>query len=341
MKSILQNLGIDETYTKEVNKPKYFTKVRDNIPHKADWNFMADLIEMPLTKKKNKYILVCVDLATREFDIEPLKNKEAITVYNAFKKMFKRPYINEPKYSLSTDGGTEFKEVVSEWLYDKSIYHKIALKGRHTQMSVVESLNKQLERIFNGYMNKIEEETKQTYNEWDTITNIVRVEMNKLRKIKEIDPVLEKYPIFNSRKEPKYKVGDIVYRQSDVPLNALGHEQNTDKWRVSDYRFDKVPRKIIKILYFSGKVPYRYMITGIKNASYTELQLLPAKNETEEKYNIKKIIDKKIVKGKPQYLIWWDKFLKKDSTWVKENSLIEVGYKDLFDAFKKPKKKRR
>ena len=83
------------------------------------------------------------------------------------------------------------------------------------------------------------------------------------------------------------------------------------------------------------------MITGIKNASYTELQLLPAKNETEEKYNIKKIIDKKIVKGKPQYLIWWDKFLKKDSTWVTENSLIEDGYKDLVDAFIKPKKKRR
>ncbi len=341
MKSILSNLGIDETYTKEVNKPKYFTKVKDNIPHKADWNFMADLIEMPLTKKKNKYILVCVDLATREFDIEPLKNKEAVTVYNAFKEMFKRPYINEPKYSLSTDGGSEFKGQVAKWLFDKSIYHKTSIKDRHSQMSVVESLNKQIERIFIGYMNKIEEETKETYNEWDTITNIVRVELNKFRKRNEIDPATEKFPVFDSKKEPKYKVGDIVYRLSDVPLNALGHEQDTSKWRVGDYRFDKVPRKITKILYYSGKVPYRYMITGVKNASYTELQLMPAKNEVAKKYNIKKIIDKKIVKGKPQYLVWWDRSLKKDATWETEESLIEDGHKDLIDAFRKPKKKRR
>ena len=54
MKSILENLGIDETYTKEVKKPKYVTRITDNIPHQADWNFMADLIEMPLTKNKNK-----------------------------------------------------------------------------------------------------------------------------------------------------------------------------------------------------------------------------------------------------------------------------------------------
>lgn len=334
MKSILENLGIDETYTKEVKKPKVFTKVSDNIPHKADWNFMADLIEMPVTKKKNKYLLVCVDLATREFDIEAMKNKEPETVLKSLKSMFKRQYIKEPKYSLSTDGGTEFKGFVDKWLYDKSIYHKVALKDRHSQMSVVESLNKQLERLFNGYMNKIEEETQKQYNEWDTIIDIVRTELNKVRKIDE-KYLTDTYPIFNTRTKPKYKVGDIVYRQSDVPLNALGHEHNVKKWRVADYRFDKVPKKIIKILYFSGKIPYRYMLKDIRNASYTEDQLLPANNEKEEKYIIKDIIGRKIVKGKPQYLIWWKGYLKKNATWEPENMLIEDGHKDLIDAFKK------
>ena len=35
---------------------------------------------MPETKNKNKYILVIVDLATKEFNIEPLKFKSAEVV---------------------------------------------------------------------------------------------------------------------------------------------------------------------------------------------------------------------------------------------------------------------
>jgi hypothetical protein len=335
MKSILNNLGIDETYTKEVKKPKYYTRINDNIPHKADWNFMADLIEMPLTKNKNKYILVCVDLATREFDIEPIKNKEPKTILQAFKSMFKRSYIKEPKYSMSTDGGSEFKGDVAKWLYEKSIYHKVASKDRHSQQSMVETLNKQLERLFNGYMNKVEEQTKQIYNEWDIITDVVRTELNKIRKVEEVDPVSEVYPTFKGVSLPKFKVGDIVYRQSDVPLNALGHEQNIKKWRVGDYRFEKIPKKITKVLYFSGNVPYRYMLKGVPLASYTEAQLLKAEDEPEEKYIIREIIGKKILNKKPQYLIWWRGYLKKEATWVDGDSLIEDGHKDLIDAFKK------
>lgn len=340
MKSILEKLGIDETYTKDVKKPKYFTKIADNIPHQKNWNFMADLIELPLTKKGNKYLLVCVDLGTREFDIEPLKNKESKTVLSAFKTMFKRQYIKEPKYSLATDGGTEFKGDVATYLYDKSIYHKVALKDRHSQQSMVESLNREIERLLNGYMNKLEEETKETYSEWDTILDVVRKEMNQIRKRPEKDPVTENFPIFNAQVEPKYKVGDIVYRQSDVPLSALGHEQDTKKWRVGDYRFDKIPKKITKVLYYSGKVPYRYMLSGIKNASYTEAQLRPADGEAEEKQEVKEIIGRKIVKGKPQYLIWWRGEKKASATWEPESSLIEDGLKDWIDAYK-PKKKRR
>ena len=340
MKSILDNLGIDEKYTKEVKKPKYVTRITDNIPHVADWNFMADLIEMPLTKNKNKYILVCVDMATKEFDIEPMKNKEADTVLKSFKTMFKRPYIKEPKYSLSTDGGSEFKGVVAKWLYDKSIYHKIAIKDRHSQQSMVESLNKQIERIFNGYMNKIEEETGKIYSEWDTISDVVRKELNKVRKVPEVDPVTENYPIFNATFPPKFKKGDIVYRQSDVPLNALGHEQDTKKWRVGDYRFDKIPKKIKRVLYYSGNIPYRYMLDGIPRASYTEAQLMLAEGEKDSKVEVKAIIGKRIVKGKLQYLVHWKGETKAQAIWQHADLLIEDGLKDMLDAYKPPKKRR-
>ena len=80
MQNLLNTLGINETYTKQIKKPTKFNHIRDNIPLKKNFNFMADLIELPVTKKKFKYLLVCVDLATDEFDVEPMKDKDAKTV---------------------------------------------------------------------------------------------------------------------------------------------------------------------------------------------------------------------------------------------------------------------
>ena len=103
MKAILDKLGIDETYTKEVKKPKYFTKIKDNIPLEGDMNFMADLIMLPTTKKGFKYLLTCDDLATDEFDIEPLLNKTPADVLKGLQAMFKRSYIKKPQASITMD----------------------------------------------------------------------------------------------------------------------------------------------------------------------------------------------------------------------------------------------
>ena len=51
MNKILQELNIDETYTKAPNIKREFSKVKDNIPIIQNFNFMADLLELPETKK--------------------------------------------------------------------------------------------------------------------------------------------------------------------------------------------------------------------------------------------------------------------------------------------------
>ncbi len=95
MDKIIKQLGIDETYTKNPRLPKKYNSVKQNIPHKSDYNFMADILMLPETKKKLKYLLVVVDLATNEFDIEPMTNKDADTTLNAFQNMFKRNFIKK------------------------------------------------------------------------------------------------------------------------------------------------------------------------------------------------------------------------------------------------------
>ena len=67
----------------------------------------ADLLFLP-EDDGYKYLLVVVDVATRLTDAEPLKNKEAKTVCNATKKIFRRKILQTP-LRLEVDAGTEFK----------------------------------------------------------------------------------------------------------------------------------------------------------------------------------------------------------------------------------------
>jgi hypothetical protein len=92
MENILKELGVNETYSKPVKIKKQFSKTKENIPLIQDYNFMADLLELPETKKGFKYLLVVVDLATDEFDIEPMTNNKSLTVVDAMKRIFKRKY---------------------------------------------------------------------------------------------------------------------------------------------------------------------------------------------------------------------------------------------------------
>ena len=293
---------------------------------------MSDIIFLP-TSNGYKYLLVMVDLATDAFDIEPLKNKNAHETLIGMKKMFARNHIKKPYASIRTDDGGEFKGEFEKYLYDNSILHKIALPFRHSQLSNVDSLCNQIDRILVGYMNLKEKETGKTYHHWTDIIDTVRKELNEMRLRSVPKDIYDyKYPIFNSKHSNKYKVGDIVYRQLDVPHNALGHQENTTKFRTGDYRWDLVPRKVDKVLYYSGKVPYRYMLDSIPNASFTEKQLLPAR-EKESQFIVKQIIDKKIIKKQVYYLIWWKGYLKKDSTWESAKNLIEDGLQDMIDNF--------
>lgn len=222
MDDIPKLLDIDESFTKRPRKAKRFTHIRDNIPNHANYNFMADLIELPVTKNKNKYLFVITDLATGAFDFECLKNKQATTTLKALKEVLKRGILKEPEYSLQTDSGAEFLGDFHKYLYENSIFHARALADRHSQQSAVESLNKQIVRIMSGFMNMQELETGEISTDWDNpkLLQIIRTELNKYRKKEYEKKEKEELPYFTETKHPTYKVGDIVYRLLDAPQNA-------------------------------------------------------------------------------------------------------------------------
>jgi hypothetical protein len=148
MKSILDKLGIDETFSKRISKPKNaFNEVKTQIPNKEDYNMMADVLHLPTDKNGYKYCLTVVDLATDEFDIEPMKELDPDESLSAIKKIFNRKNVKLPYSSIRTDGGNEFKGAFDKFCYDNNILHSVGIRGRHQQQANVESLHRQLGRL--------------------------------------------------------------------------------------------------------------------------------------------------------------------------------------------------
>ena len=324
MDKLFKKLQIDDTLTKPIKKDKVFTKIKDVITPIANYNYMADLLYLP-NDKGYKYLLVVTDLITHAFDIEPLKNKESETVLQAMKTIFERSYLKKPYASLRTDNGTEFKNVFHKYLHDNDIFHSVALPYRHTQMSAVESLNKQLGTLFNGYMNAMSEETGKIYTGWTDAIEVIRNELNDIRYTKAQYTPKTIHKMFDSpvnlNKANKFNIDQLVHRRLDYPQNALGHNQSTANFRTGDYRFERNPRKVVKILYYTGKIPYRYMLEGLPNVSFTESQLMPSK-EKKVKYVVKKIIGKKTMNKQIYYLVWWKGYPKEDATYELKHDLL-------------------
>lgn len=303
MNEIFDKLGVDQTFTKQRYKKKRRKNVdpveenhiKNVVPQKANVNFMIDTLFLPETKKGFKYLFVICDLSGNgHFDIEETKDLQQITSLKALKNCLKRKYIKVDKntFTVASDNGNEWTGVFHQWLWDQNIFHKKTLAGKHSQNSTVESLNKQLARIFNAYMNKMEEETKKVYKEWDEIVPTVRRLLNNYRK--KALPKNPEYPAYdltvekthtimvkgkkkeityNELPKPKFAVGDEVHLLLWKPKDALGRNQNTENFRAGDYTVEKKIREIEQILYFPDEPKIRYLVSGMKKASFSEQEL--------------------------------------------------------------------
>jgi len=76
----------------------------------------------------------------------------------------------------------------------------------------------------------------------------------------------------------------------------------------------------LKVLYYNGKKPYRYILNDIPNASFTESQLIHAEEE-EELFEVRQILNKKVINGHVHYLVWYYGEIKKKASWQPESEL--------------------
>jgi hypothetical protein len=340
---VIKDVGINEFYTQPDSKKRYNKFITAVVPEE-DFNYMSDLIEMPTTSKGFKWLLDMLDLATNEFDIEPMKNKTANSTMNAFKLIIKRGILKQPEISLKTDGGSEFLGAFRKFLTDHGIMHKIALPYRKQQMGPVEGLNRIVARILMTYLNDKSVELNKDYNEWTDILDIVREEVNKYRK-RDLDKLKEYQSkrFFDPTKagEPEFQIGDYVHWKMDRPTDIRGTPINDGKFRMGDRMFSIETRKIVDILCYPSKPFYRYKLHDMPNVSYGASELKQSEQEGDF-YEVKRILDKTIdADGVTFYKVWWKGYLKADADWVEKDQLIEDGLEDELADFEKENVKKK
>ena len=93
-----------------------------------------------------------------------------------------------------------------------------------------------------------------------------------------------------------------------------------------------MPRKVVRVLAYPPPVHHRYILDTLPHVSYSENQLMKAK-ETQEKFIIKEIIDRKVEKKIIYYKVWWKNNLKKNATWEPKSKLIEDGATSMITAY--------
>lgn len=271
---LYKKLGIDNTFFTIPKKEKKFDTIKQNVFPQEDFNFMADIVILPKAKFGFQYLLVVVDLWSKDLDFEEMKNKDAKSCLYAFQKILGRPYLNLPKASVITDEGGEFKSVFKKYLFDNNISHRVKAVGRHKQLSLVNSMCALISNFIMKYLNMKEIQTKKTQKNWIDILPLLRVELNNsIKKVPNEDPYDISKPIAYTQNIEKYKVGDKVYRVLDSPKDIVSDKKySIHAFRKGDLRWDMTPRKILKIFNYPNN--NRYYLEGIANISFTENELM-------------------------------------------------------------------
>jgi hypothetical protein len=296
---------------------------------KANATQQADLCEMPLHKGFN-YFLTVVELACRRVDAELIKNKEAQTVLNAFKTIYRRGRIIPPTHRMEVDSGTEFNNglIRNFFTRDIGVHIRYGEPGRHRQQCFVERANQEIQKSFIKRMNAQESLTGQPSIEWvDDFHDIVT----------EVDREWQRNPPAIPIGLPRITKNDILLSEGtkvrvklEDPISVLGRRLH-GRFRTGDIRWNPNIRTIKKLI-LSPEQPPLYLLDGphgrlgVSRCAYTrkQLQVVPDNENyppdsvlrgNPRVFTPEKILKQRIRQGRLQYLIKWKRYPENRSTW--------------------------
>ena len=245
-----------------------------------------------------KYILTIVDVASRRFDAEPLRNKSANEIVRALRRI-----LDDDGFStriIYTDDGSEFnnRQVIA-FLDERDIELRITVPGRKNQNAMIEAYNYIFNKMVGTLMTYQElvdkanaERTGRPWRRkatgtWLRYVKPVVVLMNKHKHDeKSIEDMMK--PVILGKSERIIPVGTRVRVPYEKPFDPVTDQlfPDSQRFRTGDYRYN--PKRIYNVDFISFRPgqPIRYMVANEEgrrrdNVSYLakELVVVPPDND--------------------------------------------------------------
>ena len=248
-----------------------FVNIKPNHTHQMD------LLYLPhdtIRRKRFKYALTVVDIASRYKDAEPLTEKSAAAVSVALQEVYRRGPLKYPQI-IQVDDGKEFKGAFNQLLLKHRITIKRGIPGNHRSQALVENFNKQLsERLFSyQYHKEIIDKSRNT--EWvRRMPAVIRAMNNEQHgTLKPIQAIKQKEitPIQPKSTNTKLLPLGLKVRYLYTPGEAEGdaRKRATDPiWSTSIYEINKIIEMNPPVYYLLSPAPQRSFVKE-------ELQIVP------------------------------------------------------------------
>ena len=255
---------------KHIKKPA-FSETVPNDTHQIDLLFLP---HDTINKKKYKYALTIVDVASRFKEAEPLTDKSSKSVAIALEKIYKRSPLHYPRL-LQCDDGAEFKREVNQLYLKHNTLIRRGIPGVHRSQAVVEAFNKQLaERLF-SYQYHQEMTYDERNREWvKRLPDVIRTMNREVHSKTKLTPVeaIQKDIIPSINKHIREKI--IPLGTQVRYLYEPGEVEGDVKRRATDPIWSTTVYEIKRIVLNNPNV---YYLRGGPKRSFVakELQIIP------------------------------------------------------------------
>ena len=301
---------------REVKRPRTYNPIILYSPRKL---FQADLIDLASRSKDNddvKYVLIVVDSFTRKCWARTLVDKTADRVLSEFKDIYK----SSGKFErLMTDAGSEFiAKKFKAWMNKENI--KFTRGNPHAPH--VERLNRTIQSKLFRYMT--ENETRRWVDVLQRVVDaynarrhrMIKMSPNeaekKVNRAKVIDAVSRYYQkALSKRRDPKFKVGDVVSIQKYKNVFAKGYDQvfTDELFKIYEVH-TKLPISMYTLTEYDGTV-----ITG----RFYENELQLAKYDV---YKVEKVLKTRRRKGVSESFVKWKGWPDKYNQWIPDTDVV-------------------
>jgi hypothetical protein len=215
------------------------------------FEYQIDIMDMNYLKQDSqRYGLCVIDIFSKLGDVQPLTNKDSVSVYNALQKSFK--IMGFPMSIYSDDGG-EFKGKVKEFFDGEGIKHIITL----THANVVERFIRTMKSGINDRINF-------NNGEWVEMLKYVLTKYNSVKhSATEYSPKeahMDSNTInvsanlqlkqSNKRKYPNIDVNDYVKIYTKGEGKYISRKEYNSRWSDNKYKVLMKGRDIMSNTYY-------------------------------------------------------------------------------------------